>query len=830
MSNFNTTTISEMNEAVMKFCMAADNLDRTQENAGNKKQERTANCVPVVFENTTNKKRKLNASGMKFPKFELPDVIYKGERETVLFKYACSLRAKGISESEIRSSVHEANDELCETPLSGSEIENQVLASAFQYQQGTPATDIGIVVPKGKSLEYVYLSDDAMVIDALDGLGVYYFKLWKGVNIEISTNEDKIRYVLCGRPDFNKSIREKLDELGADYSLVVGMAFHDRKLLDEKKSNILWTKLQQYIEIDEADENAFIFQDIVLYAKDSCYHIKNEKNDRCISNFIIKIVDRVDNVNDVGIVVGSDYTMDFVMADGNTITKRVQSSVFASGTQFKKFLKSDSIMLSYIGTDAELEIIQMRIHSQSGYIEKKIGLDHTGLYKHNGRYVYVGMNKAFYSGGVICDGVISTAKDSGMIFSNLEDKECISKENLEELLKVLFGFNTQNVSVPIVAWCISMMFRERLRAIGFKTPFLMLVGQAGSGKSSVGESIVSEFFSIKSAPLACDKLTQFSSIAALSGSNVIPTILEEYKPNRLGSKLNQLSAILRSSYDFQSIRRGTPNLQVIEYVYRSSICLIGESSTEETALKERSIETTVSLFTRTKEHTDNFMKLKNHPEWLQALGRSVLEKALVIKDDEIKSMLEENLNYFQTTTEFSSRNKVGLAVLLFGMRVLKQITEELGLDFSALTGIAGNEIATAVVGNMNSGMGDGSGGRAKSEVEKTIEIFSVMASKGLLKEGIHYAVNKTSNEVQLYLKEIFPEYSKYYRDYNLSDDIDYLSKNSFAKQLKQTEYYKTFDKRVFTYNPGYVPIITSSPKVFVLHRDKVLDNLEIDNF
>ena len=342
------------------------------------------------------------------------------------------------------------------------------------------------------------------------------------------------------------------------------------------------------------------------------------------------------------------------------------------------------------------------------------------------------------------------------------------------------------------------------------------------------EFIISSFG--KSAPLACDKLTQFSSIAALSGSNVIPTILEEYKPNRLGSKLNQLSAILRSSYDFQSIRRGTPNLQVIEYVYRSSICLIGESSTEETALKERSIETTVSLFTRTKEHTDNFMKLKNHPEWLQALGRSVLEKALVIKDDEIKSMLEENLNYFQTTTEFSSRNKVGLAVLLFGMRVLKQITEELGLDFSALTGIAGNEIATAVVGNMNSGMGDGSGGRAKSEVEKTIEIFSVMASKGLLKEGIHYAVNKTSNEVQLYLKEIFPEYSKYYRDYNLSDDIDYLSKNSFAKQLKQTEYYKTFDKRVFTYNPGYVPIITSSPKVFVLHRDKVLDNLEIDNF
>lgn len=111
MSNFNTTTISEMNEAVMKFCMAADNLDRTQENAGNKKQERTANCVPVVFENTTNKKRKLNASGMKFPKFELPDVIYKGERETVLFKYACSLRASGFLCSIY--SLYSASDKEC---------------------------------------------------------------------------------------------------------------------------------------------------------------------------------------------------------------------------------------------------------------------------------------------------------------------------------------------------------------------------------------------------------------------------------------------------------------------------------------------------------------------------------------------------------------------------------------------------------------------------------------------------------------------------------------------------------------------------------------------
>lgn len=830
MSIFSTTTIAEMNENVMKFCMSTNNEENCTKKVKVNKRAGGENFVPVVFDNTSDKKSHLIASANKFSKFELPDVICVGERETVLFKYACSLRAKGISESEIRSRVHEANDELCETPLSGSEIENQVLSSAFQYEQGTPATDIGIVMPKGKNLEYVYLSDDALVIDALDGLGVYYFKLWKGENIEISTNEDRIRYVLCGRPDFNKSIREKLDELGANYSLVIGMAFQDRKLLDEKKSNILWTKLQQYIEIDETDENAFIFQNIVLYVKDNCYHIKNEKIDRCISNFIMEIVDRVDVVNDAGMVTESDYTIDFVMANGSRARKIVHPRDFSSGTRYKNLLKSNDFSLSYMGTEIELEIIQMRIHSEFGSNSKKIGLDHTGLYKHNGQYVYVGMNKTFYANEIVCKEVVSVARDSGMIFSDIEDKKCISKEDMEDLLKVLFGFNIQNVSVPIVSWCIAMMFRERLRAIGFKTPFLMLVGQAGSGKSSVGEALVSEFFSIKSAPLACDKLTQFSSIAALSGSNVIPTILEEYKPNRLGAKLNQLSAILRSSYDFQSIRRGTPSLDVIEYVYRSSICLIGESSTEETALKERSIETTVSLFTRTKEHTDNYMKLKAHPEWLQSLGRSVLEKALAMKDDEIKQMVEENLNYFQKTTEFSSRNQSGLAVLLFGMRVLKQITEEFGLDFSALTGIAGNEIATAVIGNMNAGMGDGSGGRAKSEVEKTIEIFSIMASKGLLKEGIHYAVNKTSNEVQLYLKEIFPEYSKYYREYNLSDDIDYLSKNTFAKQLKQTEYYKTFDKRVFTYNPGFAPVTTTSPKVFVLHRDKVLGTLEIDNF
>ena len=82
-----------------------------------------------------------------------------------------------------------------------------------------------------------------------------------------------------------------------------------------------------------------------------------------------------------------------------------------------------------------------------------------------------------------------------------------------------------------------------------------------------------------------------------------------------------------------------------------------------------------------------------------------------------------------------------------------------------------------------------------------------------------------------YLKELYPVYTKYHRDYNLTSDVDLLSKNTFSKQLRNSIYFKALDNRVYVRKDYLGNVISNaSLKVFILHRDKLVSNLDVDNF
>ena len=68
--------------------------------------------------------------------FILPTKIVLGSRNDMLFKYGCSLRAKGVKATQISNMLVKANNEICESPLSNQEIAiiyNQVMG----YKEGT---------------------------------------------------------------------------------------------------------------------------------------------------------------------------------------------------------------------------------------------------------------------------------------------------------------------------------------------------------------------------------------------------------------------------------------------------------------------------------------------------------------------------------------------------------------------------------------------------------------------------------------------------------------------------------------------------------------------
>ena len=81
--------------------------------------------------------RPKNSGGKRF---ELNEEIRSGERNDVLFKYACSLQSRFLGDAEVTALVHEANRKRCKPPLSDDEVE-KIINSALGYDKGQEGRD-----------------------------------------------------------------------------------------------------------------------------------------------------------------------------------------------------------------------------------------------------------------------------------------------------------------------------------------------------------------------------------------------------------------------------------------------------------------------------------------------------------------------------------------------------------------------------------------------------------------------------------------------------------------------------------------------------------------
>lgn len=69
------------------------------------------------------------------PPFELPGEITANRNDT-LFRYASSLREKGLDEASIRVLVMDANERLCKPPLPVAEIDRTIMRTVSRYEPG----------------------------------------------------------------------------------------------------------------------------------------------------------------------------------------------------------------------------------------------------------------------------------------------------------------------------------------------------------------------------------------------------------------------------------------------------------------------------------------------------------------------------------------------------------------------------------------------------------------------------------------------------------------------------------------------------------------------
>lgn len=68
--------------------------------------------------------------------FKAPERIKEGARTDILFKLACSLQSKALSDEAIRAAVRTENAEKCDPPLSDKDLEKTVFTALKRYKKG----------------------------------------------------------------------------------------------------------------------------------------------------------------------------------------------------------------------------------------------------------------------------------------------------------------------------------------------------------------------------------------------------------------------------------------------------------------------------------------------------------------------------------------------------------------------------------------------------------------------------------------------------------------------------------------------------------------------
>ena len=466
---------------------------------------------------------------------------------------------------------------------------------------------------------------------------------------------------------------------------------------------------------------------------------KDSKEVIILSNFVLRPIKliRFEHCNIL--------TVEIKCTTGKTYIKDIDIKNFTSVVSFKKALGE---LLVFNGKDTELEAVKALILNYK-YPEVE-GISYTGFIKKNGKWLFAS------SDGVVNETMekiedITVSVTEGN--STILKEEDISKKELEELAEKLFKFNKPGIAGTVIGWTASLFIREKLWESGrIKHPHLLIIGEAGSGKSETVENIVMPILCMDGQPMAAGQVTRFSAMKNASASNFVPYIIGEYKPPKLPDWiLREISELLRNTYDRQEGQRGTTEQVLITYPYRSPILLIGEGSpTHETAVKERSMQ----LFLSKRDsipYSEGYHQMKQCRNILGKLGRLLLKTALSIDDNKFVTWQKKYCSMLSDI--YDERIKQGIAVVCTGLSLIQKAFKDAGvyMNLDDILNETVNQLKLDIYENQE----------PKSDVIYTLELFDQLADIGVLVEGVHYKRIQGTDELALCVSRIYARAKEY---------------------------------------------------------------------
>jgi len=457
-----------------------------------------------------------------------------------------------------------------------------------------------------------------------------------------------------------------------------------------------------------------------------------------------------------------------------------QTDDFASLRKFKNKLNKNHIALCYFGTEGDLEYLKEYVYGLEWKHRK--GVKSLGIYNHGSpepRLVFVDTEKAVAHGDEEVDTIIQIDKHK-IIESTILNAPFITKEQLQALGKHMLTYNIKKRTVPILAWIAACFVKPHLKNLDIKFPIMLLVGERGGGKSTVSERIILKVHGRKKG-IAADQTKLFMLLKESNSSNVIPQVIEEFKPAKLAAEIyKNLCNHMRNTYDGTAGYRGKSDLSHNAYELLAPVLVCGEASHDESAIRERAIELLFSKKDlKATEHRESYKWVMANGNVFSAFGRSLLDTALGTTLEEVNKWYAQGMEHF--TADMPDRILNNLCVMYTGLCLVNKLCHAHGMSFTEVFGIDNVACVEHLHEAVKKYLLDDSSYN-KGVVEHALEVMSRMK----LKEKVDYAFEHEGKYLCLHVEGVYDRFTKYHNDYKIAGEV--LSDTQFRQQLGEMDY------------------------------------------
>ena len=514
-----------------------------------------------------------------------------------------------------------------------------------------------------------------------------------------------------------------------------------------------------------------------VFEQGGAYYRKRGETVERLTNFIVKPIE---------ILLADDEAQincELISVEGKSRRQCFQADDFSNVQRFKKVLNKNSISFCFFGSDKDLEDLKEYINRLDW--KEKRGVKAMGIYRRDGKMVFVTHTKAVSAGGEAVETIIQLEKYR-MLDSKILNFPILTSTQLSTLCELILVYNEPAKTVSVLAWVAACFLKPFLRRkpTDAKFPILFLVGEQGSGKSNTMENVILPIFA-RNKITASNQITPFALMKESASSNIIPQAFNEFKPSTMDKiRLNAMCNHIRDSYDGHEGIRGRADQSSVTYELLSPMIVTGEESAQEAAIRERTIELLFSKNDLTKNnYAEVFARLRQLDDILSSFGRSLLDTALRLTVEDVWKWYSEGEKLY-IKENFPARVTSNLACLYAGLKLVEQLCINYGSSWYRClsNSFSLDECAGHLAHAVREFLLDGSNYN-KSIIEETFEIMARMN----LKLDKDYVFDAAGRHLCLRLEIVYDKYTKYRKDYNITGEV--LSLNLFRKQFKKSAYF-----------------------------------------